>query len=97
MQLVTFLKISSLYLTKDFLTSPPSLAILTKIGIKSNKAVSYISSPQKALIIIPFSFCNLKFYGILSTIIILSKGLPILVRSLTKSLSIITACSLYNL
>lgn len=49
-------------------------------GIRSIKAVS-LGSFNHVLIPIPFLYCNLKFSGVLSIISVVSKLLPIFVRS----------------
>jgi len=65
-------------------------------GANSNKAVSYISSNQ-LFMNIPLSGCLLKFSATLSTMIVLCKGLPILLKSLIKTIPVGLACWRYSL
>ena len=60
------------------------LTIYLRRGASSERAVSFMSSNQ-LLMKIPLSGCSWKFSATLSTMMVLLKSLPILLRSLTKT------------
>ena len=81
--IIQFSNFVSFYIfLKNSLTSLQlSLIILSKIGSNLYNSSSFFS-PYQDLILIPLSLFNLKFYYILSTIIVDYKERPILERSL---------------